>query len=144
MILTVAGGQTTEKTYLTALQEDILPLFEKAVGDRSANPRREAAEFCGAIVKHRVQSACWFDSNATSSGNGATVAFGGNREASAPPLGLDSSLSSVDLDTELFSVLIILMGDDDENVRKTSMKVGESLFSIIIIIGGGVNMSLDI
>jgi hypothetical protein len=30
-----------------------------------------------------------------------------------------------DVDTELLSVLIILMGDDDETVRRTSMKVCE-------------------
>jgi hypothetical protein len=46
----VAGDQTSEKTYLTSLHEDIL------VGHRSANPRREAAELCGAVIKHCIIS----------------------------------------------------------------------------------------
>jgi hypothetical protein len=39
----VAGGQISKKTYLTSLHEDIFPLLAKVVGDRSANPHREAA-----------------------------------------------------------------------------------------------------
>lgn len=131
MILVVAGGQTSEKTYLTSLQEDVLPLFTKVVGDRSANPRREASEFCGAVIKHRIACSCWFDSSTAVGGSGSGGAFGGGRDGSgvgsveAPP-------QAVDVDTELLSVLFILMGDDDDTVRKTSMKVGNMCQEIMI------------
>jgi hypothetical protein len=122
VLLVVAGGQTSEKTYLTSLHEDILPLFAKVVGDRSANPRREAAEFCGAVIKHRIICQCWFDSSTPVGGSGSSGAFGGG------PLGgptMEGPVKTVDVDTELLSVLIILMGDDDETVRRNSMKVCE-------------------
>jgi hypothetical protein len=125
VLLVVAGGQTSEKTYLTSLHEDILPLFAKVVGDRSANPRREAAEFCGAVIKHRIICQCWFDSSTPVGGSGSSGAFGGGPLGSAVGPTMEGPVKAVDVDTELLSVLIILMGDDDETVRRTSMKVCE-------------------
>jgi hypothetical protein len=67
----VVGGQTSEKTCLTSLHEDIL------VGHRSANPRREATEFCGAVIKHCIISQCWFDSSTPVDGSGSSGTFEG-------------------------------------------------------------------
>jgi hypothetical protein len=125
VLLVVAGGQTSEKTHLTSLHEDVLPLFAKVVGDRSANPRREAAEFCGAVIKHRITSQCWFDSSTPVGRSGSSGAFGGVPWAVGRGPTMEGPVKAMDVNTELLSVLIILMGDDDDTVRRTSMKVCE-------------------
>ena len=127
MLLVHAGGQTSEKTYLSAMHEDVLPLLSKSVGDRSANPRREVAQFCGTIIQHRIRHCCWFDAKEEAGGNRATRgvagegAFSGGRDIQHGPL--VPPVNAVEVDTELLSVLVILMGDDDDTVRKTSMQV---------------------
>mmetsp|Transcript_32280 Transcript_32280/g.60136 ORF Transcript_32280/g.60136 Transcript_32280/m.60136 type:complete len:1050 (+) Transcript_32280:61-3210(+) len=145
----LASDITREKDLLKVMQDQLLPLLHKIVADRSTSPRKSTVLLLGTLIAKRIEVGSWFDPNSEAANSIlATTAPGGTAGATSssdvtlasnkllasappiPPAGHDSveldpevsSHKAAALDTVLLSSLVVMLGDNDENVRASGCK----------------------
>jgi hypothetical protein len=130
------GLSCVTEEYEGVMKEPVMPLLSRMVTDRSAGTRKELCSMCETVVCRRlvafgrssIESSLSLP-HTSESGSKAAGAVESKPDMNSIPV---PGAASVCADVQLIALLVLLRGDESEEVAQSALNVSNSIYSCVL------------